>query len=110
MEPRGSALTIVTHLSWQQLLGLLLLPIALWLLWQLWVVAALLLLALIVAVGLNPAVAWVETRGVSRVSAVLGLYALILVMTRERASHCKAPPNLVLTILSVLDSISPRGG
>lgn len=80
MEPRGSALTIVTHLSWQQLLGLLLLPIALWLLWQLWVVAALLLLALIVAVGLNPAVAWVETQRISRISAVLGLYALILVI------------------------------
>ena len=75
----GPALTIVTRLSWQQLLGLFLFPVALWLLWRLWVVAGLFLLATLVAVGLDPAVARLEARGLSRASAVLGVYAVIVV-------------------------------
>lgn len=74
----GPALTIMTRLSGWQLLGLILLPVGLWLLWQLWIVAALLVLAVIVAAGLEPAVARLEERGISRAPAVLGLYAVIL--------------------------------
>jgi len=75
----GPVLTIVTRLSWQQLLGLLLFPIALWLLWRLWVVVGLFLLATLVAVGLDPAVVRLEARGLSRASAVLGVYAVIVI-------------------------------
>jgi len=71
-------LTIAARLSRRQILGLLLLPAALLLLWQLWVVAALLVLALIVAAGLEPAVSRLERRGLSRPVAVLGLYGVIL--------------------------------
>lgn len=74
----GPALTIVSRLSGAQLLGLALLPVGLWVLWQLWAVAGLLLLALIVAAGLEPAVSRLQARGVSRLPAVLGLYAAIL--------------------------------
>ena len=74
----GPALTIMTRLSRRQIMSLVLLPAALWLLWQLWGVAALLVLALIVAAGLEPAVARLERRGLSRPVAVLGLYTVIL--------------------------------
>lgn len=68
------ALRITTTLSRSDLLGLLLLPVALYVLWQLWLIAALALLAGIVAVGAAPAVAWLERRGLPRAPATLILY------------------------------------
>ncbi len=72
------SLTFQASLSGQQLLGILLLPIAIWILWRLWIIAALLLLAQLIAVGLNPAVSRLEARGFSRSTGTLSLYSGIL--------------------------------
>lgn len=72
------ALTFQARLSRHQLLGILLLPFAIWILWRLWIVAALLLLAQLIAVGLNPAVSRLEARGFSRRTGTLSLYAGML--------------------------------
>lgn len=76
----GPALTVISRLSRWELLGLLLLPIALWGLWHLWSLTALLVLAVIVAIGLEPPVSWLEARGVSRAFAVVSLFAILLVL------------------------------
>lgn len=115
----GPALTIMTRLSWPQLLGLILLPVILWLLWQLWAIAGLLFLAVIVAVGLEPAVARLQRRGFPRVLAVLGLYAVILgglgglsyvigrAVVAQARSLGAALPGLITYWQTVLDTSVP---
>lgn len=66
LHPDESALIITTRLSRREIVGLILLPVVLYLLWKLWLIVAVVLLAFVVAMGLAPAVAWFEAHNLGR--------------------------------------------
>lgn len=101
MKPSTQRLEI--HIPFSTILRILLTLLAVYCLIKLWPELVFLLLSLLLAVALNPIVAWAESRRVPRVMAVLVLALGILGLISAIAAA--AAPPLVTQVVTLMDDL-----
>jgi predicted PurR-regulated permease PerM len=79
--PVGATSEVHVHLTVRSMVMVLALVTGVWLAYQLWVGALILVMALVLAGTFNPVIEWLEARGVRRIYGMLLLFLTLLTLT-----------------------------